>query len=133
MSFILDPILLTIIGYIIAKIEKKHIKSENREKFRKITKTLTLITFWTIAGALYLDIINMPLLGAYGKGNHFMWNSGIEIIGAKPIINTETPTYKNPLNPLNILATIMFTLYPIWLNLGTKLGTKTTKNKTTPK
>ena len=124
MSFLLDPILLIVSGYLIAFIEKNYISSDNRGKFRKIMIILTISLFWIIAGSLYLDLINIPFLGEYGQGNHFMWNSGIEIIGLKPIISTTKPTYEDPLNPLNILAIIMFMLYPLWLHLGIKMGNK---------
>ena len=66
----------------------------------------------------------MPGLGEYGKGNHFMWNSGIELLGLKPFVDTSIPTYANPFGPMNILAIAIFLTYPLWLYLGIKLGYK---------
>lgn len=84
--------------------------------------------FMAVSGSLYLDHFNFfvltPFLGhpeAWG-GNHFMWNSGIEVLGLKPLVDTTVPTYKNFFGFLNILGMTLFAFYPIVMVLaGTRL------------
>ena len=83
--------------------------------------------FLAISLSLYFDFLNFnflnPHLGhpeAWG-GNHFMWNSGIEVLGLKPLIDITVPTYKNFWGFWNILA-ILF-LGPIYILVMVKMGT----------
>ena len=84
--------------------------------------------FWTISGALYLDYLNLsvlaPILGhpeAWG-GNHFMWNSGAELAGLNPFVNTDPPTYKDFWGFWNIIAMALFAAYPfIMVKAGRRL------------
>lgn len=123
MSFLLDPFLLILSGIAEVGLCKKILcKESNTRKVLFWLSLAIIVIFWSIAGALYLDIINMPGLGEYGYGNHFMWNSGVEIIGLMPFIDTSTPTYANPIGLLNILAVFLFLIYPLWLYFGVKLG-----------
>jgi len=94
LSFILDPLLLIVSGiaevYIVERWLYKHI---NKRKSLIVLSLLVILLFWSVAGALYLDLLNIPFLGDFGKGNHFMWNSGIELLGFSPLVDTTTPTY----------------------------------------
>ena len=123
MSFLIDPILLVLCGIIevglYVKVLQKKFKSE---KILLVLSIIVVVVFWLIAGLLYLDYLNMPGLGEYGRGNHFMWNSGIELLGFEPFVDTSVPTYVKPFGILNILALMIFLSYPIWLYLGIRLG-----------
>jgi len=125
MSFLIDPFLLIFSGiaevYLCEKILCKHHEKKNVLLFLSV---VIIFCFWIIAGALYLDYLNIPFLGDYGRGNHFMWNSGVEIIGLKPFIDTSVPTYKNTLSSLNLLAILIFATYPLWLYFGIRVGYK---------
>ena len=132
MSFILDPLLLITSGivevYIVEKWLHKYI---NKKEGMLILSFLVIVVFWGIAGALYLDLISLSFIGEAGNGNHFMWNSGIELLGIPPFVDTSTPTYINPFCVLNILAVVLFGLYPAWLYLGIICGLKIIKRKYT--
>lgn len=82
-----------------------------------------LAIFLGISGSLYFDYLNFssltPLLGhseAWG-GNHFMWNSGIEVLGLKPLLNTTVPTYRNFWDFWNLLALILLGPVYVWIML----------------
>ncbi len=87
-----------------------------------------LLIFLAVSGSLYLDYINFsfltPLLGhaeAWG-GNHFMWNSGIEVLGFGPLMDTAKPTYRNFWEFWNLLALVLFVAYPfVMIGAGTRL------------
>ena len=126
MSFLIDPILLIFCGIAEVGIYAKFL--HEKFEFKKVLlvlSTIVIAVFWLIAGLLYVDYLDMPGLGEYGEGNHFMWNSGIEILGFKPFIETSVPTYVNPLGLLNILAVVIFLSYPFWLYLGIKTRMQT--------
>jgi len=122
MSFLIDPILLILCGITEVGIYSKFLREKESKKILVGLSIIVVTIFWLIAGLLYLDYIDMPGLGEYGKGNHFMWNSGIELLGLKSFVDTSIPTYTNPLGPMNILAIAIFLTYPLWLYLGIKLG-----------
>lgn len=136
-SFILDPFIL--IGFAIFVVwltVRKFYRKFGRNIW--ILRTLSAILLgivWLGAGALYFDLIDMPLLGEAGRGNHFMWNSGFDWEGwnkvpllnnflpIDPIVDTTTPTYTNFVSPLNLLALFFFVfLYPLFLWIGIHLG-----------
>lgn len=117
MSFLLDPPLLIASGILIVHLRRKF----NMEL--KWLSTLVILLFWIFALALYLDFLHIPLPDTAGKGNYFMWNSGLNLLGIE-LVSITKPTYQNPFGSLNILAIIQFLLYPLWLNLGFKIGSK---------
>lgn len=84
--------------------------------------------FLAIADSLYYDYLNFyfltPVLGhpeAWG-GNHFMWNSGIEVLGLQPIVDTTIPTYQNFWGFWNVLALAL--LGPVYIWVMVKTGTR---------
>ena len=129
LSFILDPFLLVASGIVEVYIVDKWLcRYMNKRKVIIVFSSVVVLLFWLVAGALYFDIINVPFLEEAGKGNYFMWNSGIELLGIPPLINISTSTYTDPLGLLNILAFILFSLYPVWLYLGILCGQRIIKN-----
>ncbi|MBI2063513.1 MAG: hypothetical protein HYT65_00765 [Candidatus Yanofskybacteria bacterium] len=95
---------------------------------RQILYATALWIFFTISGSLYLDYLNFyflaPLLGhpeAWG-GNHFMWNSGLEVLRLKPIVDTAIPTYQNFWGFWNLLAMVL--LGPAYALVLVKAGTR---------
>ncbi|MBI2669551.1 MAG: hypothetical protein HYX20_00140 [Candidatus Yanofskybacteria bacterium] len=77
--------------------------------------------FFAISDSLYYDYLNFsflaPFLGhpeAWG-GNHFMWNSGLEVLGLKPIVDTTIPTYQNFWGFWNLLALVLLGPVYIWV------------------
>jgi len=125
MSFLLDPFLLIASGICEVYICKRFLlKYLDLKKALLWTSTVIILLFWLIAGALYFDILSISFLGAYGRGNHFMWNSGVELIGLEPFVDTTTPTYIDFFSPLNLLALCLFMLYPLWLYFGILVGLK---------
>jgi hypothetical protein len=51
-----------------------------------------------------------------------MWNSGIELFGLPPMVDTTPPTYTNPVGFWNILAFLLFATYPFFLWVGLNFG-----------
>lgn len=125
-SFILDPFLLIGFGIFIVwlTVRKLYHRFGRNKFFIWGLSILCLTLFWLIAGfGLYLDNINIPLLGEAGQGNHFMWNSGCELFGIEPFVDTTTPTYTNFLSPLNLLALFFFVIiYPLILYISIHIG-----------
>lgn len=90
---------------------------------RQALYTTAFSIFLAIAGSLYFDLFNFSfltlLLGhpeAWG-GNHFMWNSGIEVLGLKPIVDTIIPTYQNFWKFWNLLALLLLGPVYLWIIL----------------
>ena len=124
-SFILDfGLLLPLVGLLVEYLSRKF---QNRQA-RACLYAIAIGMFLTISGSLYLDRLTLSFLvpylghpGAWG-GNHFMWNSGIEVLGLKPIFSRTLPTYIPFWGPWNILALAFFGLYPlVMVKAGTRL------------
>ena len=120
MSFLLDPPFLILIGVAIAFLADRGFL-KILKKSTLVLSTITVTLFWAIGGLLYLDFLDIPWLGEAGSGRHFMWNSGIELVGLTPPINV-VGTYTNPFCALNIVAILLFATYPIFLKLGVFAG-----------
>jgi len=88
-----------------------------------VLSVITVALFWSISGLLYLDYLDFPWLGKAGSGRHFMWNSGVEVIGIEPPIDVSI-SYASPLCTLNIVAVLLFATYPLFLYLGINVGRK---------
>ena len=116
MSFLLDPLFLVVIGVAIPFLAQRGLDKILRNPVL-ILSVITLILFWFISGLLYLDYLDFPWLGEAGSGRHFMWNSGVELIGLMPPIDVSV-TYTNPFCTLNIIAVLLFATYPLFLYLG---------------
>jgi len=122
MSFLIDPVLLIVIGVAITFLAKRGLQ-EVLKRPVLILAVVTIALFWSIGGLLYLDYLDFPWLGNAGSGRHFMWNSGVELIGLKPPIDVSV-TYANPFSTLNILAVLLFAAYPLFLYLGMYIGSR---------
>jgi len=122
MSFLLDPLLLIVIGVAIVFLAERGLHKILRNPVL-VLSVVTVALFWSISGLLYLDYLDFPWLVKAGSGRHFMWNSGIELIGLKPPIDVSV-TYANPFCTLNIVAVLLFATYPLFLYLGVYAGSK---------
>ncbi|MDH5691219.1 MAG: hypothetical protein OEY81_07320 [Candidatus Bathyarchaeota archaeon] len=122
MSFLLDPLFLIVIGVAIVYLAEKFLRKTLRNPIL-VLSVVTVALFWSISGLLYLDYLDFPLLGKAGSGRHFMWNSGVELIGLNPPIDVSV-TYANPFTTLNIVAVMLFATYPLFLYLGVYVGSK---------
>jgi len=119
MSFLLDPLFLIVIGMAIPFLAERGLNKILRNPVL-VLSVITIVLFWSISGSLYLDF---PWLGEAGSGRHFMWNSGVELIGLMPPIDVSV-TYANPFYTLNIVAVLLFATYPLFLCLGIYAGSK---------
>ncbi|MFC1521015.1 hypothetical protein ACFL6Y_01260 [Elusimicrobiota bacterium] len=119
-SFAIDiPILLPLAGYLTAWFAWKVLNG----KYGELILSAIFGVTYLIAGGLYIDAIDFPFLGEAGYGNHFMWNSGIEITGLPSIFNFSAPTYIDFWSLPNMLAILMFAVvYPAVLILGYQYG-----------
>jgi len=122
MSFLLDPLFLVVIGVAIVFLDERFLHKTLRNPVH-ILSAIAVALFWSFSGLLYLDYLDFGWLGTAGSGRHFMWNSGIELIGFKPPIDVSA-TYTNPLCALNIVAVMLFATYPLFLYLGIHVGSK---------
>jgi hypothetical protein len=117
-SFILDPFLLISGGIFIIWLSRKN-------PWLILILPLFLALVLSIGLLLYFDLLSVPGLGDYGKGNHFMWNSGIELFGFKSPVLLSQPSYFHFFSVLNLSALAIFVfLYPIFLLVGIKIGQK---------
>lgn len=124
-SFLLDmPLLLPLVGMLVEAVARRVHGSRTA---RRLLYVLAISIFIAISGSLYLDYLNFnflaPFLGhreAWG-GNHFMWNSGIELVGLQPF-TPAMPTYKHFLGAWNVFALLLFAVYPlVMVKAGTRL------------
>jgi len=122
MSFLLDPIFLIVIGVAIVFLDRRF-SNKNLKNPILVLSIITVALFWSISGLLYLDYLDFPWLGKAGSGRHFMWNSGVEVIGIEPPIDVSI-SYASPLCTLNIVAVLLFATYPLFLYLGVNVGRK---------
>ena len=84
---------------------------------------LALAGFWGVSGGLYADLWNFPFLGEAGRGNHFMWNSGMELVGLSPWFRFSRPTYQDFFRVPNLTALFLFlVIYPLGIYAGFRLG-----------
>lgn len=124
-SFILDPFLL-IFGAMFAvwlTVRKFYRIFGRKKKILYGLLILLLTLVWAGAGLLYFDILDMPFLNGYGKGNYFMWNSGLEFFGLPRLMNISQPAYLDFFSSLNLFAIfILIVLYPAFLYLGLHAG-----------
>ena len=120
MSFLLDPLFLIVIGVAIAFLAERGLHKILRNPVL-VLSVVAVAVFWSISGLLYLDYLDLPWLGKAGSGRHFMWNSGVELIGLKPPIDVSV-TYVNPFCALNVVAVLLFATYPLFLYLGVYAG-----------
>lgn len=126
-SFVLDLlILLPLVGLLVEAAARWLLKKDWR-KVRPILYFIAIVVFWMISASLYLDYLSFsilaPVLGhpEAWAGNHFMWNSGIELLGFKPIV-ANTPTYANFWGFWNLLAVALFLSYPfVMVKAGRRL------------
>jgi hypothetical protein len=122
MSFLLDPLFLIVIGITIAFLAEKGLHKILRKPLL-VLSVVTVVLFWSISGLLYLDYLDFPWLGEAGSGRHFMWNSGVELIGLEPSIDVSV-TYADPFCTLNVVAVLLLATYPLFLYLGVHVGRK---------
>lgn len=122
MSFLLDPLFLIVLGIAIAFLAERSLRKILRNPVL-VLSVVTVILFWSVSGLLYLDYFDFPWLGEAGSGRHFMWNSGVELVGLEPPIDVSI-TYANPFCTLNIFAIVLFATYPFFLYLGVYAGGK---------
>ena len=122
MSFLLDPLFLIVIGMAIPFLAERGLNKILRNPVL-VLSVITIVLFWSISGSLYLDYLDFPWLGEAGSRRHFMWNSGVELIGLMPPIDVSV-TYANPFYTLNIVAVLLFATYPLFLYLGIYAGSK---------
>lgn len=123
-SFILDPALLLLIGIIIALVSAKLLKQLGRRRLVPALAVPTIFIFYLGSLSLYFNLPQadwlhrfaalFPLIGESPTGFNFMLNSGILTL---PYLYPEEAPFT-----LHLLSGVLFTLYPLWLYLGIKLG-----------
>lgn len=126
-SFIFDiPLLLPLVGMVVEWLWRQ---LGRNARLRYPLYALALVAFLAVSGSLYFDLISFsavaPVLGhpEAWEGNHFMWNSGVEIIGMGPLVIHDVPTYRNFWGFWNVFAMFLFAVvYPlIMIKAGTWL------------
>ena len=117
-SFFLDSVcLLPLSGHLVARISRRYGLSP------RLLLGLALAGFWGVSGGLYADLWNFPFLGEAGRGNHFMWNSGMELVGLSPWFRFSRPTYQDFFRVPNLTALFLFlVIYPLGIYAGFRLG-----------
>ena len=114
MSFLIDPLLLVVCGAFIVWLHNRLLHRVAR-RARIFLAVFTLITFWVVAGSMYLNLSWFDWvwqwIGQAASGRDFMINSGL--------FNFE---YVNTAGFIDTVALILFLLYPVWLYCGIFLG-----------
>jgi hypothetical protein len=117
MSFLLDPLVLLMIGYVAGKVNylalifDQHIHSRGRSRRNLLVVGIVVVSiFWIYSSLLYLDVIPFAWpLSRWYDGTAWMLNSGL------PLGLTRSPV-------TDAAAVPVFASYPFWYYLGTKLG-----------
>ena len=117
MSFLLDPPALLLLGFLAARVSYLTVAFENsfftRGSSRRsifIVGVFFTLLFWVYSSLLYLDVIYFPWpLPRWFGGIDWMLNSGL------PFGLTRTLT-------TDLLALMIFGIYPLWYYLGTLMG-----------
>lgn len=124
-SFILDPVLLLLIGIIIVFVSRKLLSAVIHERFFiAALAVLTIVIFYLGSLALYFNLPQadwlhrfaalFPLIRESPSGFNFMINSGILNF---PYLAPEEAPFT-----LHLISGFLFTIYPLWLYLGLRLG-----------
>jgi hypothetical protein len=122
MSFLLDPLALLVIGFVVSKVNYLTVIFQNRFFTRGASKRYVIIfgilvtaLFWAYSSLLYLNVIYFPWpLPRWFGGPDWMLNSGFPF-GLSRSSNTD------------IAAVVIFATYPAWFFLGAELGLAGTK------
>ena len=115
-SFLIDPLLLFIIGSFIAFFAASYARDNfMRRKILFWSSAATMVIFWGVSISLYFDLSWVSwmweLCGA-ATGRDWMLNSGIFHFN-----------FSNPPIATHIIAGLLCATYPLWLLLGIKFGT----------
>ena len=124
-SFLLDmPILLPALGYAAGRLTRLGETEFSQRRLGRALYGALLVGFWLIAGGLYFDRFSFEFfLGPMGRGNHFMWNSAMELLGLGPWLVLNEPSYVHPWSAPNLIAVgFLLFVYPALLWLGYSLG-----------
>ncbi len=114
LMFILIMVVISVFSLLFLII---YTSSDPRKGIRAALYAAAIGIFVACSGSLYFDCLNFsflaPILGHPGawSGNHFMWNSGIELLGFRPLVSGE-PTYRNFFGALNLSG--LFTLFVVY-------------------
>ncbi len=126
-SFILDPALLLIIGVIIVFVSVRLLGRFLPPRYLiPILAVLTIAVFYLGSLSLYFNLPQADVLHRFAalfpfmrespSGFNFMINSGIL---SYPYISPEEAPFT-----LHLFSGFLFTLYPLWLFLGIRLGSR---------
>lgn len=123
-SFILDPVLLLLIGVIIVLVSRSLNRFIDARYLTPALAVLTLGIFYLGSLSLYFNLPQadwlhrfaalFPVIRESPSGFNFMINSGL--LGLPYLYPEEAPF------TLHLLSGFLFTIYPVWLYLGIKLG-----------
>ena len=114
MSFLFDPFLLLVCGAFIVWVRNRWLYRVTPHA-TKILGVFTVAVFWVIAGSLYLNLGWFDWIwvwtGRAVSGRDFMINSGL--FAFEFVLTTGV---------IDVLALVLFALYPVWLYCGIFLG-----------
>jgi hypothetical protein len=116
-SFLLDPVALLILGFVVARINYLSVVFRSRFFSRGASKRYILyagvafvLLFWAYSSLLYLGVIDFPWpFPKWFAGPDWMLNSGL------PLGLTRSSTS-------DAAAWVIFATYPFWYYLGSELG-----------
>ncbi|MHA1292801.1 MAG: hypothetical protein ACTSQJ_09065 [Promethearchaeota archaeon] len=121
MGFVESIILLFMLGWLSSYLYKKYLRKKNKD-WLAFLSIIILISFWIIDITIYFGIFkiiwinNIPWVKIPDNdlsGSYFMWNSFI-LFGIDFKISPEPGMIS--------IAILIFISYPLWFNLGVKLG-----------
>ena len=117
MSFLIDPLALLFLGFVSAKayhllaiFGDRIFRRGALKKELVIAGAVIVAIFWAYSALLYLNVIYFPWpLPLWYDGTDWMLNSGL------PAGLTRTSSS-------DVIATVLFAVYPLWFYAGTRLG-----------
>ena len=114
MSFLIDPFLLLVCGAVIVWLRNRWLYRVTPHA-TKVLGALTVVGFWVVAGSLYLNLGWFDWI--------WLW-TGRAVSGRDFMINSGVFAFEHILTPglIDLLAWVMFALYPVWLYCGVVLG-----------
>lgn len=114
MSFLLDPFLLLFCGAVIVLLRNRLLYRVTMHA-NKVLGAITILLFWVVAGSLYLNLGWFDWMwqwtGRAVNGRDFMINSGVFFF-----------EYVYTVGVIDMVALVLFALYPLWLYCGIFLG-----------
>ncbi len=121
MGFISASLILILLGWLSAYLYRRYLRKRNKD-WIFFLRFIFIFSFWILGGAIYLGFLDLSWMNDipwvnipfyFPAGRYYLWNSFL-LIGIDFHIT--------PAPELLPIAAILLLAYPLWYELGLKLG-----------